>query len=160
MPHLQLNTALVVILRCIVGVILLVAGLTKLPMHSEWVEMVLAYKILPLPIFEYYAWSLPWLEITVGTCLILGLLTRLSSLAALLMIASFTVGNVMGFLNDISVEDCGCFGSLFTMTHRDALIIDSVLFIAALLTLFQRRHVATLGSLLHSLRKSYRTEPI
>jgi putative oxidoreductase len=38
-----------------------------------------------------YLWCVPWAELTVGVCLLLGLMTRLIGLIATLMVISFTI---------------------------------------------------------------------
>ena len=46
---------------------------------------------LPETLGRAYLWAVPWAELTVGVCLILGLMTRLIGLIATLMVISFTI---------------------------------------------------------------------
>jgi len=156
MLGLQLNNRFLGVgLRVIVGVIFLTAGIAKLPMQPEWVEVVMAYKILPLSLAKPYTSALPWLEIAIGSCLILGLFTRLFSLVSIPIIASFIAGNVIALSYSLS-EGCGCFGELITVSHKGALVIDALLLIGVLLIFFQRRHFMTLDSWVTRLIRSKR----
>lgn len=141
------NTILNIGLRCAVGIMLLTAGVTKLPMHTEWTEVVMAYGILPLPLIKPYTVALPWLEAAIGSCLILGLFSRLFSLVSLPIIASFIVANATA-LSYSTPEWCGCFGDWITINHKGALVIDALLFIGAFLIFIQRRHFVALDSFL------------
>jgi len=135
-------------LRVIVGVTFLIAGTAKLPVQPEWVETWMAGKILPTSLTILYTSALPWIEIVIGSCLILGLFTKLFSLLSILVIASFIVGNVMALVSDLPVLDtlCGCFGVLPPMTHKWALVIDALLLVGAVLIFFQRRRFVALDS--------------
>jgi len=132
-------------LRFALGAVFLIAGISKVPMHSEWVEVRMAHYILPSPLISAYISALPWLEIAIGSCLILGLCTRLFSLVSIPIIASFIAGNVIGLLYDIS-EECGCFGELIMLNYEGAIVIDALLLTGALLIFFQRRHFMALDS--------------
>jgi len=135
-------------LRLGVGIISLIAGISKLPMHEKWVEIVTAYRILPLPLAQLYASALPWLEITIGACLILGLSIRVFSLVSIPIIISFIVANVSALSRGFS-GGCGCGGSI-SASYETALIIDALLLIGAVLIFLQRRHFMTLDSRLNS----------
>ena len=139
--------------RLFVGIVFLIAGISKLPMQSEWIEVMMAHNILPSPLAYLYASVLPWLEITIGTCLILGLFTRVFSLVSIPIIASFILANAWVLAIDLGGA-CYCFGELVTIDYKVALIIDALLLIGALLIFFQRKHFITLdSSLTHFIRK-------
>ncbi len=142
-------------LRLIVGIVFLIAGIGKLPEHSEFVDVVLAYKILPFSIAVFYASVLPWLEITIGSCLILGLFTKPFSLLSIPIIVSFIFANATA-LSFGTGEDCGCGGVLIVMDYKVALIIDASLLIGASLIFFQRKRFMALDSQLRRLFKFYR----
>jgi len=137
------NILLGVSLRLSIGTVFLIAGISKLPIHSEWVEIVMAYKILPLHLARLYALALPWLEITVGVCLVLGLFIRFFSLVSIPMIVSFIVGNAIALSNN-NPGGCGCLGQLIMMGYKEALVIDALLLVAAVLIFLQRRHFMAL----------------
>ena len=132
-------------LRLIVGAVFIIAGIAKLPLHPEWVANIAADKILPSSLVQPFLSALPWLEIIIGACLILGLFTRLFSVISLPLIAGFIVGNAVALSSDSS-DWCRCFGELIKINHKWALLIDALLIIGALLILFQRRRLIALDS--------------
>ncbi len=147
------NICLDIGLRLFVGTVFLIAGISKLPMQSEFIEIMMPYKILPLSLAHAYASVLPWLEITIGACLILGLFTRVFSLVSVPIIASFIVANAWILSLDPG-GGCRCFGEFVTIDYKVALIIDALLLIGALLIFFQQKHFITLDfRLTHFIRK-------
>jgi uncharacterized membrane protein YphA (DoxX/SURF4 family) len=53
--------------------------------------------------------GLPILEILVGACLVLGLLTRVVALVSAVMLAAFIIGIASAWARGLQIE-CGCFG--------------------------------------------------
>ncbi len=95
--------------RLVVGGVWLVAGILKLPDPAESVRAVRAYDLLPEGIVPLVGHALPVLEILVGACLVLGLLTRLTAVLSALMLAAFIVGIAQAWARHLQI-DCGCFG--------------------------------------------------
>jgi uncharacterized membrane protein YphA (DoxX/SURF4 family) len=95
--------------RLIVGGVWLVAGFKKLPDPAGNVRSVRAYRILPESIVPVVGHGLPILEILVGLCLVLGLLTRVVALLSALMLAAFIIGIASAWARGLQIE-CGCFG--------------------------------------------------
>ena len=98
-----------VLARCLVGGVWVVAGVLKLPNPSENVRAVRAYQLLPESVVPVVGHALPILEIAVGACLLLGLLTRVTAALSALMLAAFVVGISSAWARGLSIE-CGCFG--------------------------------------------------
>jgi uncharacterized membrane protein YphA (DoxX/SURF4 family) len=98
-----------VLARVLVGGVWLVAGLLKLPDPSENVRAVRAYDLLPESLVPLVGHALPVLEILVGSCLLLGLLTRAAGVLSVLLLAAFVVGIASAWARGLSIE-CGCFG--------------------------------------------------
>ena len=142
-------------LRLIIGVVLVVAGIGKAPMQTEWVDTVLSYGILPDTLALWYAAALPWLEIVIGAGLILGLFTRIFSVAAMLVVISFIVGNAAALIYGFASDDCGCFGEFIPINHVWSLVVDVLMLFGALLLFFQRRRFMALDSWLsHVFRRN------
>jgi uncharacterized membrane protein YphA (DoxX/SURF4 family) len=53
--------------------------------------------------------ALPILEILVGVCLLLGLLTRVAAVVSAVLLVAFVVGIASAWGRGLSIE-CGCFG--------------------------------------------------
>ncbi|MGZ4460035.1 MAG: MauE/DoxX family redox-associated membrane protein [Mycobacteriaceae bacterium] len=95
--------------RLVVGGVWIVAGVLKLPDPTENVRAVRAYELLPESIVPVVGHGLPILEILVGTCLVLGVLTRVIGVLSGLMLLAFIIGISSAWARGLQIE-CGCFG--------------------------------------------------
>src|SRR5512146_1814316 len=98
-----------VLARVVVGGVWLVAGALKLPAPADNVVAVRAYRLLPESLVPLVGHALPVVEILVGLCLLLGLLTRGSAVLSSVLLAVFVVGIASAWARGLSIE-CGCFG--------------------------------------------------
>ena len=95
--------------RAVVGVVWVVAGWLKLPDPTENVRAVRAYRLLPEAVVPTIGHLLPMIEIAVGACLLLGLLTRLMAVFSTVLLVAFIVGISWAWAHGLEIE-CGCFG--------------------------------------------------
>ncbi len=95
--------------RLVVGVVWVVAGALKLPDPASSVLAVRAYRLLPESVVPVVGHALPLVEILVGVCLLLGLLTRAMAVVSALLLVAFVVGISSAWARGLSI-DCGCFG--------------------------------------------------
>ena len=95
--------------RMLVGGVWVVAGVVKLPDPNENVRAVRAYDLLPESVVPVVGHALPILEILVGVCLLLGLLTRVAAVVSAVLFVAFVVGIASAWGRGLSIE-CGCFG--------------------------------------------------
>ncbi len=95
--------------RLVTGGVWIWAGWLKLPHPEESVLAVRAYQLLPGDSATTVGHLLPVLEIVVGGCLVLGLLTRGAATVSGLLFVAFIVGIASVWARGINI-DCGCFG--------------------------------------------------
>jgi uncharacterized membrane protein YphA (DoxX/SURF4 family) len=140
--------------RLILGTILILAAVGKIPEQARFVDVVTSYGLLPWSLARAYGSILPWLELTLGACLVLGFLTRLAAGTGILMIISFIVANGTAVYSR-DIMECGCFGLIYEGTGyltfiktSDALVIDIVMVAMALAILFYGGGRWSLDSLL------------
>jgi uncharacterized membrane protein YphA (DoxX/SURF4 family) len=95
--------------RLATGAVWIWAGLLKLPHPDQSVLAVRAYQLLPGDTAVTVGHLLPVLELVVGGCLVLGLLTRGAAVVSGLLFAAFIFGIASVWARGISI-DCGCFG--------------------------------------------------
>jgi uncharacterized membrane protein YphA (DoxX/SURF4 family) len=95
--------------RLVTGGVWIWAALLKLPNPDESVLAVRAYQLLPGDTATSVGHLLPVLELVVGLCLVLGLLTRGAAVISALLFAAFIVGIASVWARGITI-DCGCFG--------------------------------------------------
>jgi len=101
--------AIGVLCRVVLGGVFLVAGLLKLPEPAANVRAVRAYRLLPESVVAVVGHGLPILEILLGACLILGLVTRVAAVVSAVLLTAFVVGIGSAWARGLSIE-CGCFG--------------------------------------------------
>ena len=95
--------------RLVTGGVWIWAGMLKLPHPEESVLAVRAYQLLPGDTATTVGHLLPVLEVVVGSCLVLGLLTRGAAVASALLFVAFIIGIASVWARGIEI-DCGCFG--------------------------------------------------
>lgn len=95
--------------RLVVGGVWIVAGVLKLPDPAASVRAVRAYDLLPEMIVPTVGHLLPLVEVAVGACLIVGLLTRAAAAVSTVLMVAFVVGIASAWARGLQI-DCGCFG--------------------------------------------------
>jgi len=100
--------------------------------------------MLPVALADLFGTVLPWAELFVGWCLVLGIFPTFASGICIVMTLTFVVGNVSSFFRDVG-EPCGCLGNLVNMNHITSLIVDFVMLSVAGLLIYQRRRVGVVG---------------
>lgn len=86
------NPKLTFILRLVLGMTFLVFGASKLPDLAGFADTVISYRVVPDSLAQAYGLVVPWVEVIIGLCLILGLGLRFVAPFAILIIASFIAG--------------------------------------------------------------------
>ena len=95
--------------RQILGIVLIVAGVLKLPWPESSVQAVRAYQLLPFDLTRPVGYALPVLEVVIGLLLVLGLFTRIAGWLGAAIMVAFIIGISWVWAHGISI-DCGCFG--------------------------------------------------
>ena len=95
--------------RLVVGGVWIVAGALKLPDPAASVRAVRAYDLLPEAVVPTVGHLLPVLEVVVGVCLVLGMLTRVMAVVSALLFVAFIIGIAAAWARGLQIE-CGCFG--------------------------------------------------
>ena len=107
------NRRLTFALRLVLGLTFLVFGASKLPDLAGFAQTVISYRVLPVPLAQAYAWVLPWAEVIIGICLILGLGLRFVAPVAILISASLIAGTSVNlYWTGTGAEECGCLGGV------------------------------------------------
>lgn len=98
------------LLRFFLGVLFLYAGVVKTIDPPGFAQILSDYRLLPVSLVSPVASLLPWVEITVGMSMLLGIWIEGGALVAsgLLIIFAFAVG--ISLLRGVNV-DCGCFST-------------------------------------------------
>ncbi|CAA9400564.1 MAG: hypothetical protein AVDCRST_MAG60-2083 [uncultured Nocardioides sp.] len=95
--------------RLVTGGVWIVAGALKIPDPAGSVRAVRADELLPESIVPIVGYALPVVELVVGVCLVLGLLTRAMGVVSAMLFVAFIIGISAAWARGLSI-DCGCFG--------------------------------------------------
>lgn len=140
-------------LRLVVGVTFIVSGVAKLPEKAAFVDEVAEYALLPDALAQVYGTALPWVEITVGSLLLLGLFSRFASGIGMLAALSCIIANSIVLYRGLNME-CGCFGEMAILQTRDALLIDFALLIMAFQILVHKGEFLSLDGIVFRRKSS------
>ena len=125
----------------LLGLVFIVSGLGKLPYHGEFLALILSKSFLTLPQAIIVARWVPWIELVLGSLLIIGIVTKfMASFSAVLTVA-FIANNSWMISLGLGDEPCGCFGnvehlSLAQFSIIEALYLDIGMLTLALIILF------------------------
>lgn len=118
------------LLELALAAIFLYSGLQKHLHPDEFVEAVLAYKILPLGLAGMTAAILPPVECAAGLLLAIGYKKRSSLLLLALLVCLFLAAIVITMMRGLNI-DCGCGLFLSRQVGWVALLEDSLLLVLA-----------------------------
>jgi uncharacterized membrane protein YphA (DoxX/SURF4 family) len=85
------------------------AGIIKFSDAAGTVRATRAFDLLPESLVPTFGHLLPVLEIVIGACLLLGLLTRGFAVASALLLLIFIFGIASAWARGLEIQ-CGCFG--------------------------------------------------
>jgi len=137
-PHL-LTRLVTLVLRVFLGGFYIVAGAVKIPDPGKFAEAVSNYRLLPHPLINSVAITLPWIEVVAGVFLVLGLWRRSSAWLINVMTVVFIVAIASAVARGLSIE-CGCFGTVGgRQVGLKAIAEDVGLLICGLWVLWQSR---------------------
>lgn len=97
--------------RIFLGGFYIVAGAVKIPDPGKFAEAVANYRILPHEMLNLVAITLPWIEVTAGVLLVLGIWFRASAWLINVMTIVFIVAIGSAVARGLNIE-CGCFGTV------------------------------------------------
>jgi uncharacterized membrane protein YphA (DoxX/SURF4 family)/thiol-disulfide isomerase/thioredoxin len=138
------NRWFLLVLRLALGGIFVTAGIAKLPNQAEFINAVIGYGILPDTLARAYGYALPWAELAIGFCLVLGLFTRVASALVLPIALSFVIANSYALFRQFQ-NDCGCFGALVPMSYPVSLTLDVLMLLIAAVLLMGKEQVRFLS---------------
>jgi putative oxidoreductase len=125
------NKAVLCIFRLIVGGVFVWAAVLKIRDPLGFAQNIANYRVVGNMIAFWVAVVLPWLELTAGVLLIVGLWRRTNALLLSLMLAGFIILVAVTIARGIDV-DCGCFGSLSRKADLGLILQDAALLFMSL----------------------------
>lgn len=91
------------------GICLIASATPKILRPQDFLRIVYDYQLVSREVGLMIAAGVPWLELCVGVCLVIGLHVAGALTGALLLFATFTAAVASALYRDLSIN-CGCFG--------------------------------------------------
>lgn len=118
--------------QLVAGFIFVAAALPKiadLPAFAGSVHNFHLEPVVPVAAVNLLAMTIPWVELTAGLALILGIKTRAGAFVYVFLMTLFTVGVVAAMARGLSF-DCGCFGKATSTTIGAKKLAENLLMLA------------------------------
>ncbi|HEX9252958.1 MAG TPA: MauE/DoxX family redox-associated membrane protein [Ignavibacteriaceae bacterium] len=125
------NRYLLFIIRIILGFVFIYAGAEKISDPEAFAISISNYRLLPIAIINFFAITLPWIELVAGILIVFGISVKENSAIIFTMLLVFTVAIIISLFRGLSI-DCGCFGKgtqigLLKLGENTLMIIGSFL---------------------------------
>lgn len=129
------------ILRFFIGVIFIYASIHKIVYPAQFAKIVYGYALFPPITINLIAIIVPYLELIMGSALILGIYTRAAAIISASLLFSFIIIISINMIRGHEF-DCGCFtdNSKYLPHSTSMLLIrDIICFIIAIYITFYRK---------------------
>ncbi len=103
------NQYLLILARYVLGVVFIYAGIEKIADPVFFSDSISNYKLLPEAAVNFFAITLPWIEVVAGILLIFGVAVKENAFIINAMLIVFIVAIVISLARGLNI-DCGCFG--------------------------------------------------
>lgn len=103
------NQFLLLLARYVIGTVFIYAGIEKIADPVFFSDSISNYKILPEAAVNFFAITLPWIEVVAGIFLIFGVAVKENAFIINAMLIVFVVAIVISLARGLNI-DCGCFG--------------------------------------------------
>jgi len=136
------NRATAIAFRIAVGAVFVYASIDKLAHPALFAKDIANYRILPYALVNLFAVILPWTELIVGLCLVLGLFGDAAAaiIGALLLV--FIAASAAAIARGLDIS-CGCFSTTGGTKAGWEVIIRNALLIAMLAHWFSFKLLGT-----------------
>jgi putative oxidoreductase len=131
------NKYFLFILRLIVGGVFVYASLDKLMNQEAFSKAIYNYKFLPEIFINIFAIVIPYMELTAGLFLILGIYKRGSSFIISFLLFIFVIALSQAYFRGLDIN-CACF-SLETVNQKSDIslrILEDILLLIASITIY------------------------
>ena len=128
------NKYLLLFTRIVLGFIFIYAGAEKISDPESFAVSISNYRLLPIATINFFAITLPWIELVAGILLIFGIAVKENSSILFSMLLVFTIAIVISLFRGLSI-DCGCFGK-GSQIGLLKLVENTLMFIGSFLLMF------------------------
>ncbi len=150
MDRARLRNWIVILCRAILAAVFIVAAIGKIQRPEEFASAVVAFRILPMPLVNIAAITMPWIELLVGVAILFPAFVQSSALIMVAMNTAFITAALLAIARGLDIE-CGCFS--LSHAHETVgwrLVVRDVVFLAMCAIVYvqtqPRREESTLGA--------------
>ncbi len=104
------NKYIVWVAQAFIGFIFIYAGIEKIADPAGFSNSIANYKLLPNFAINFFAVTIPWIELVVGILLIFDFYVKENAIIFSSLILIFTLMVFISILRGLNI-DCGCFGT-------------------------------------------------
>lgn len=130
------------LVRIVLGLVFLYAGIIKIADPVAFAGSVAAYKIMPYGLNYLIAAVLPWVEALCGLLLVINYRVKAASLIIIIMNLVFIVALASTIVRGLDI-DCGCFRQGGGKTSAWAAILRDLFFLAGAIAVAASRREAS-----------------
>lgn len=130
------NQYLLLLFRIILGLLFIYSGIIKIIDISGFSTSIYNYKLLPDLLINFLAIIIPWIELTAGLLLILGVSIKENAFIINTLLVIFMIAIIINLFRGLDIN-CGCFGTgNETKIGFTKLIENIILFLMGILLMF------------------------
>ncbi len=129
------NKYLLFLLRILLGLIFIYAGAEKISDSAGFSTSIANYRLLPIFMINFFAITIPWIEIVAGSMLILGISVKENAAIITAMLSVFIIAIGISLIRGLDIE-CGCFGT-GNQIGIQKIIENSLMFIAGWILIYK-----------------------
>ncbi len=119
------NRWVILAFRIVLGIVFLYASLEKIRDPGSFSGNIQNYQMLPYGITNLFSILLPWVELYVGACLILGVFVDGAALLSTGMMVMFIIALGQALARGLDIE-CGCFSQEGSLVGLNTLLRDLI----------------------------------
>jgi len=125
--------------RLVIAVVFAVAGLAKIGDPAAFAADIHNFRLVPIPLENLVAMTLPWIELLAAVALVGGVRARSAAILTAILMAVFTVAVALAAIRGLDIQ-CGCFGTAdATRVGARKLVENTLLTAVSLLAAQQSR---------------------
>lgn len=125
------NSLFILVIRLILGVLFLYAGIDKITEPQSFARSIDNYHIIPFGMENTMAIILPWLELLIGLGLVIGCMVDGAALMSMGLLVVFIIAISSAILRGYNIE-CGCGLKEGELVGTQKLLENSILFLMGL----------------------------
>lgn len=122
------NNYFLLLLRILLAFIFIFAAIDKIAVPESFSISISNYKLLPVELSNVPAIIIPWIELTSGILLLLGILVKENSAIITFLLIVFTIAIIISLFRGLNI-DCGCFGTIYGTKIGLLKVVENILLI-------------------------------